>query len=70
MADNEIKQEIKRLIAKSGPPLSGKLSSKLLRLVDKLIEIQSDPPPGGKEVTNVYIEMVDGNPKLRVEYED
>ncbi len=31
--------------------------------------IVSIPINGGKIVTNVYVELVDGNPKLRVEYE-
>ncbi len=33
--------------------------------------IQSVPPDAAKKkVTNIYIEFVDGSPKLRVEYED
>jgi len=28
------------------------------------------PDPAKKKVTNIYIEFVDGSPKLRVEYED
>lgn len=30
----------------------------------------SDPPGGAYEVTNLYVEVVEGNPKLRVEYEE
>ena len=33
--------------------------------------VKSVPPdPAKKKVTNIYIEFVDGSPKLRVEYED
>ena len=33
--------------------------------------VKSVPPDQAKKkVTNIYIEFVDGNPKLRVEYED
>lgn len=39
-------------------------------LVDlKKLALVSDPPKGCKKVTNMYIEFVNGNPKLRVEYE-
>jgi hypothetical protein len=32
--------------------------------------LKSDPPVGKKKVTNVYVEIVEGEPKLRVEYEE
>ena len=35
-------------------------------------ELISEPPIGGqyRKVTNLYIELIDGNPKLRVEYNE
>ena len=38
-------------------------------MIKEITEIKSNPPLEGKKVTNIYIELVDGNPKLRVEYE-
>lgn len=35
----------------------------------ELLQVPSNPPTGCYKVTNLYVEMVDGNPKLRVEYE-
>lgn len=32
--------------------------------------VKSDPPIGKKKVTNVYVEIVEGSPLLRVEYEE
>ena len=32
--------------------------------------LKSAPPQGCLRVTNLYVEIVDGNPKLRVEYEE
>ena len=36
------------------------------------MELISDPPTGSqyRKVTNLYIEIIDGDPKLRVEYND
>lgn len=31
--------------------------------------VNSDAPNGTYKVTNIYVEMIDGKPKLRVEYE-
>jgi len=46
--------------------------NELANLVEqlKLILTNSDPPDGCFKVTNLYVELVDGNPKLRVEYEE
>lgn len=40
----------------------------LADLVEEL-KVASDPPSGCFKVTNIYVEMDEGNPKLRVEYE-
>ena len=32
--------------------------------------VKSEPPVGKKKVTNVYVEIVEGSPLLRVEYEE
>ena len=43
-------------------------------IIDVIIEktIKSDPPDGtGKfQVENIYVEKVNGQPKLRIEYEE
>ena len=33
------------------------------------LSVPSDAPDGTYKVTNIYVELVDGNPKLRVEYD-
>lgn len=32
--------------------------------------VQSNPVTGGMKVTNIYIVLENGNPKLKVEYDD
>lgn len=32
--------------------------------------VKSEPPVDCKKVVNIYVEMVEGQPKLRVEYEE
>ncbi len=40
-------------------------------MVDAMAEVlKSAPPEKGKKITNIYVEMVDGQPKVRVEFED
>ena len=60
---------IKSLIA-SAPTevLIGHLVEAVQFLLDHYVE--SLPPDGKKQVSNFYVEMVEGNPKLRVEYEE
>jgi len=39
-------------------------------LVDSAeLSVPSEAPDGTYKVTNIYVELVEGNPKLRVEYE-
>ena len=34
------------------------------------LSVPSDAPDGTYRVTNLYVELVEGSPKLRVEYEE
>lgn len=46
--------EIKNLIAKHSPPISSGTAGKILKLINELTEIQSDPPSGKKKITNIF----------------
>ena len=48
------------------------LLNSIIGALDFLFEtyMGSVPPDGKKRVTNFYVEMVEGSPKLRVEYEE
>jgi hypothetical protein len=48
------KDSVKNLIARSIPPLSGGTAAKILRLLNELAEIESNPPAGKKKITNIF----------------
>lgn len=51
-----------------GEKISGDDWNRLADLVE-FFTVQSDPPDGKYKVTGLYVEIEDGEPKLRVEFE-
>lgn len=47
------------------------VTKEVYKMVDDLADaLKSDPPANCKAVKNIYVEFVNGEPKLRVEYEE
>ena len=53
----------------SGRKIQGTDWNELVNLVE-LLRVPSDPPDGAYKVTNLYVVLENGEPKLKVEYEE
>ena len=53
----------------TGRKITGSDWNSLVDLAE-LTNIPSNPPDGAYKVTNLYVVMVNGEPKLKVEYEE